>query len=121
MSNIVVDSFVSKFKFDLNQRELDKARNSVDLMKKATKALEDEQKKQSKASIEAREQLRDLKVALDNGILSKKDFRKKTTQVRTALMDEAIEAKRTTTALKMLKTAEREAAAAARENAKAMR
>lgn len=121
MSNIVVDSFVSKFKFDLNQRELDKARNSVDLMKKATKALEDEQKKQAKASIEAREQLRDLKVALDNGILSKKDFRKKTTQVRTALMDEAIEAKRTTTALKMLKTAEREAAAAARENAKAQR
>lgn len=121
MSNIVVDSFVSKFKFDLNQRELDKARNSVDLMKKATKALEDEQKKQAKASIEAREQLRDLKVALDNGILSKKDFRKKTAQVRTALMDETLEAKRTTTALKMLKTAEREAAAAARDNAKAQR
>lgn len=120
MSN-VVESFVSKLKFDVNTRDLEKARNSVDLMKKATKALEDEQRKQTQASAKSREELQDLRVALHAGIIDKKKFKERTAAVRIAMNDESLAAHRTTIALKALRQAEREVTIAAKEEAKAHR
>lgn len=120
MSN-VVESFVSKLKFDVNTRDLEKARNSVDLMKKATKALEDEQRKQTQASAKSREDLHALRKELHAGTIDKKKFKERTTAVRLAMHDEANEARRTTIALKALRVAEKGAAEAAREQAKAHR
>ena len=115
----VVSEFVAKLRWDTNHPDLAKARGSADKLIAATKQLEAEQKKSSRTTAEQREKLTELKVALDKGLISKKEFKKQSTQCRLAIEDETNEMRRANQALAALRDAHKQTAAAARMQEKA--
>lgn len=114
-----VEQLVSELKWDTNRTELTKARGDADKLKAATRQLEAEQKKSVRTTTEQREKLTELKVAFEKGIISKKEFRKQTAQVRLAIEDETNEMRRANRALAELRDAHRTTTAAAKAHEKA--
>ena len=114
-----VEQLVAELKWDTNRTELTKARGDADKLKAATKQLEAEQKKSGQTTQKLRERLTELKVALDKGLISQKEFKKQSSQARLAIEDEANESRRAARALGELREAHKSMAAAARLQEKA--
>ena len=114
-----VEQLVAELKWDTNRTELTKARGDADKLKAATKQLEAEQKKSGQTTQKLRERLTELKVALDKGLISQKEFKKQSSQARLAIEDEANESRRAARALGELREAHKSTAAAARLQEKA--
>ena len=115
----VVEKLVSELKWDTNRTELAKARGDADKLKAATKQLEDEQRKSGKTTHKLREEMQNLRVALNAGLITQADFKKKTAATRLALADESLEARRASMALRELRDAHASTAKAARVHERA--
>lgn len=112
---------LSEFGVKVNTPEIQRAIGAVGKLTAATKQLEDEQKKNAKTSLELREKLLDLKTQFAVGKLSQDDYKKAVRNVRVRMAEEGIEARRTAEALRVLKTATKDATAATRAHEKAER
>ncbi|TXH41745.1 MAG: phage tail tape measure protein [Desulfurellales bacterium] len=116
-----LEKLIVQLKYDTNRSELVKAKGDVEKLKAASRILEDEQRKSTKTTANLREEMQDLRVAVQRGLITQKEFKKRTAEARLAMNDETNAAKRTTAALKELKGAEREATKEAKEMARAQR